>query len=229
MSTRKHHSHTQTITRASSEVGSMSDDEGQHKRRTKWTNKMCIDLQLCKRKALDLHNSDDCPKKPNGRKEGVMNITLRFWNDLGYEYLGKTAQNLPDKLGHLEKITKARSTQTRPETEIQQEQQRETISRSGKNNQIANSDDLDNYERNTQETIEITALLQEGINECTPEQENPGIPINVPTEDEQFYVDVRNIAQPTFNLFGKSQWGTGITETVLHLQGKFRMPDKLKH
>ena len=112
-STRKHHSHTQTITRASSEVGSMSDDEGQHRRRTKWTDKMCIDLQLCKRKALDLQNSDDCPKKPNGRKEGVMNITLRFWNDLGYEYLGKTAQNLRDKLGHLEKITKARSTQIR--------------------------------------------------------------------------------------------------------------------
>ena len=80
-STRKHHSHTQTIMRASSEVGSMSDDEGQHRRRTKWTDKMCIDLQLCKRKALDLHNSDDCPKKPNGRKVGVMNITLRFWND----------------------------------------------------------------------------------------------------------------------------------------------------
>ena len=79
-STRKHHSHTQTITRASSEVGSMSDDEGQHRTRTKWTDKMCIDLQLCKRKALDLHNSDDCPKKPNGRKEGVMNVTLRFWN-----------------------------------------------------------------------------------------------------------------------------------------------------
>ena len=90
-STRKHHSHTQTITKASSEVGSMSDDEGQHRRRTKWTDKMCIDLQLCKRKALDLHNSDDCPKKPHGRKEGVMNITLRFWNDLGYEYMGKTA------------------------------------------------------------------------------------------------------------------------------------------
>ena len=47
-STRKHHSHTQTITNASSEVGSMSDDGGQHRRRAKWTDKMCIDLQLCK-------------------------------------------------------------------------------------------------------------------------------------------------------------------------------------
>ena len=46
-----------------------------------------------------------------------MNITLRFWNDLGYEYMGKTAQNLRGKLGHLEKITKARSTQIRPEIE----------------------------------------------------------------------------------------------------------------
>ena len=143
-STRKHHSHAQTITKASSEVGSMSDDEGQHRRRTKWTDKMCIDLQLCKQKALDLHNSDDCPKKPNGRKEGVMNITLRFWNDLGYEYMGKTAQNLRDKLGHLEKITKARSTKIRLEIDIQQEQQREIISRSGNNNQIANSYDRDN-------------------------------------------------------------------------------------
>ena len=101
--------------RPSSEVGSMSDDEDQHRRRTKWTDKMCIDLQLCKQKVLYLHSSDDCPKKPNGRKEGVMNITLRFWNDLGYEDLGKTAQNLRDKLGHLEKITKARSTQIHPE------------------------------------------------------------------------------------------------------------------
>ena len=60
-STRKDHSHAQTSMKASSEVGSMSDDEGQHRRRTKWTGKMCIDLQLCKRKASDLNNSDDCP------------------------------------------------------------------------------------------------------------------------------------------------------------------------
>ena len=72
------------------------------------------------------------------------------------------------------------------------------------NNQIANSDDLDNYERNTEETIKTTTLSQEGINECTAEQESPGIPINVPTEDEQFYVDIRNIAQPTFNLLKES-------------------------
>ena len=128
-----------------------------------------------------------------------MNITLRFWNDLGYEYMGKTAQNLRDKSGHLEKITKARSTQIRPEIEIRQEQ-RGAISRSGSNNQIANSDDLDNYERNTEETIETTTLPQEETNECTAEQESPEIPIKVLTEDEQFYVDIRNIAQPTFHL-----------------------------
>ena len=124
----------------------MSDDKGQHRRRTKWMDKMCIDLQLCKRNALDLHNSDDCPKKPNGRKEGVMNITVRSWNDIGYEYMGKTAQKVRDKLGHPEKITKARSAQIRLKIEIQQEQQRDAISCSGNNNQIANSDDLDKYE-----------------------------------------------------------------------------------
>ena len=31
--------------------------------------------------------------KPNGKKEGVMNLTLKFWNEMGYKYLGKTAQN----------------------------------------------------------------------------------------------------------------------------------------
>ena len=76
----------------------------------------------------------------------------------------KQHKNLRDKLGHLEKITKARSTQIRPEIEIQQEQQRDAISRFRNNNQIANSDNLDNYERNTEKTIETTTLSQEGIN-----------------------------------------------------------------
>ena len=38
-----------------------------------------------------------------GRKIGVVQLTLKFWNEKEYESLGKTAQNLRDKLAHLEK------------------------------------------------------------------------------------------------------------------------------
>ena len=112
--------------------------------------------------------------------------------------MGKTAQNLRDKLGHLKKITNSVS------TEIQQEQQRYAISHSGNDNKISNSDDLDNYGRNTEETIETAILSQWGINEYTAGQERPEMPISVPREDEQFYVDIRNTAQPTFNLLKES-------------------------
>ena len=84
----------------------MSDVTNQRGRPTKWTDKMCVDLQTCQMKAVELNNSPDCPLKPNGKKEGIMNLTLKFWNEMGYEYLGKTAQNLRDKIAHIDKSTK---------------------------------------------------------------------------------------------------------------------------
>ena len=35
-----------------------------------------------------------------------MKLTHKFWNEMGYEYLGKTAQNLRDKIAHIDKSTK---------------------------------------------------------------------------------------------------------------------------
>ena len=51
--------------------------------RLKWTEKMCVDLTTCKRKAEELYLSENCPRKENGRKEGKMNLTIHFWNNMG--------------------------------------------------------------------------------------------------------------------------------------------------
>ena len=49
--------------------------------RLKWTEKMCVDLTTCKRKAEELYLSENCPRKENGRKECKMNLALHFLNN----------------------------------------------------------------------------------------------------------------------------------------------------
>ena len=97
--------------------------------RLKWTEKMCVDLTACKRKAEELHLSENCPRKENGRKEGKMNLTLHFWNNMGYQHLNRTAQNLRDKLAHIEKTTKATASQINEE--IQQQRNRRNQQQGG--------------------------------------------------------------------------------------------------
>ena len=89
----------------------MNDGEEQHgdhihninRTRTKWTSGMCNDILTCREKAKALHSLDSCPRKPNGMKVGIMDLCKMFWEEKGYGYLGKTAQNLRDKLGHIDK------------------------------------------------------------------------------------------------------------------------------
>ena len=83
---------------------------------------MCVDLTTCKRKAEELYLSENCPRKENGRKEGKMNLTIHFWNNMGYQHLNRTAQNLRDKSAHIEKTTKATASQITKE--IQQQRNR---------------------------------------------------------------------------------------------------------
>ena len=82
------------------------DDVTHHhgdRRRLHWTPKMCVDLLHCRNMARQLHSSEDCPRKVNGRRQGVMELTKRFWDEKGYQNLERTAQNLRDKIGHIEK------------------------------------------------------------------------------------------------------------------------------
>ena len=64
--------------------------------RLKWTDKMNHDLLECKEKALSLKSSCNPPCYQNGRKKGYMRILKDLWEDLGYENLGLSAQNLRD-------------------------------------------------------------------------------------------------------------------------------------
>ena len=73
--------------------------------RIKWTTKMELDLLTCDQKAHHLHSSLECPVNPNGRRTGVMELRRRFWNEMGYEGLNRNAQQLRDKLAHIQKST----------------------------------------------------------------------------------------------------------------------------
>ena len=116
-------SHTPNQEETSSEGESVSVGGSHLGGRLTWTEKMCVDLMVCKEKAEELHRSENCPRKENGRKEGKMNLTLHFWNNMGYEHLKKSAQNLRDKLSHIEKKTKATSSQILEEIRQQQRSQ----------------------------------------------------------------------------------------------------------
>ena len=76
------------------------------RRQTKTTGppKINIDLLTCREKAKSTHTRADCPRKPNGRKTGVMELTKIFWEEIGYANLGKTAQNLRDQAARIEKM-----------------------------------------------------------------------------------------------------------------------------
>ena len=69
------------------------------------TVEMLKDLKECRDKAKNLHQSDNAPRKPNGRKVGYMDLMLKFWNEKGYSELNLTKQNLRDRLSHAEKST----------------------------------------------------------------------------------------------------------------------------
>ena len=77
-------------------------EERLHRGRTRSMDQMCTDLINSRNEAKLLQDSDDCPIKENGRKIGIMELTLKFWNQKGYEDLGKSAQNPRDKLTYLE-------------------------------------------------------------------------------------------------------------------------------
>lgn len=59
-----------------------------------------------------------------------MKLTLKFWNEMGYEYLGKTAQNLRDKIVHMDKSTKTTSLRIANEISNQIEQREDQSSSS---------------------------------------------------------------------------------------------------
>ena len=89
----------------------VQEDHGSHARcqntRTKWSMKMNLDLVSCKEKAVDVFGKEACPRKQNGRKVGIMELTKLYWEELGYGYLQKSAQNLRDQVARIKNITQS--------------------------------------------------------------------------------------------------------------------------
>ena len=74
------------------------------KTKVSWTVEMLKDLEESRDKAKNLHQSDNTPHKPNGRKVGCMDLMLKFWNEKGYSELNLAKQNLRDRLSHAKSL-----------------------------------------------------------------------------------------------------------------------------
>ena len=101
-------------------------EDRHHGGRTKWTDKMCIDLISCREQASNIYSTDECPRKENGKKVGIMELTKRFWDNMGYSQLSKTSQNLADKYRHLQKTANIPSLLIQAEIQSQHSRQNET-------------------------------------------------------------------------------------------------------
>ena len=62
-----------------------------------------ISLISCREQASTIYSTDKCPRKENGKKVGIMELTKRFSDSMGYSQLSKTSHNLADKYRHLQK------------------------------------------------------------------------------------------------------------------------------
>ena len=144
----------------------MNNGEEQHgdhihninRTRTKWTSGMCNDILTCREKAKALHSLDSCPRKPNGMKVGIMDLCRMFWEEKGYGYLGKTAQNLRDKLGHINKQVRINKACITDELNKQTE---DNERRANVNN---DSIHLENNQQNLQCSRQGEELIQANLN-----------------------------------------------------------------
>ena len=72
-----HLSHTERRINSTYNMDDVTHHHGD-RRRLHWTPKMYVDLLHCRDMARQLHSSKDCPRKVNGRRQGVMELTKRF-------------------------------------------------------------------------------------------------------------------------------------------------------
>ena len=101
-------------------------EDRHHGGRTKWTDKMCIDLMSCREQASNIYSTDECPQKENGKKVGIMELTKRFLDSMDYSQLSKTSQNLADEYRHLQKTANIPSLLIQAEIQSQQSRQNGT-------------------------------------------------------------------------------------------------------
>ena len=75
----------------------------QRKIRLKWTEEMNTVLLECRRRAKDLVQSADPPRKSDGRKKGYMAIMKDLWDNSKFANIDITTQNLRDQAAKIVK------------------------------------------------------------------------------------------------------------------------------
>ena len=75
----------------------------QNRPRIKWTDEMNVALLSCKKSAQLLVKSNEPPLAENGRRKGYMRVMKELWDEMGYEHLDLSSQNLRDHAAGLEK------------------------------------------------------------------------------------------------------------------------------
>ena len=175
----------------------------QEKTRVKWTPQMLIDLLCCKKEAQE-------EMKQNKQQRGLRNVMFRRWNEMGYEHLQLSAQNLYDRAAKAE-----RSSKTLRE---HMEEQRSLSQRAQTNNLNQTSEaGLENFNESTvTEPEEVYANQQES--QTTREQNSPTPETNEPAtmrENNGECLTLFNKATEVYNEiyneerdFNKRQWST---------------------
>ena len=73
-------------------------------RRLKWTEAMNIKLLECKRKAIELVQSNVPPRNSTGRMKGYMSVMKELWDESEFANdLNLSSQNLGDQAARIEK------------------------------------------------------------------------------------------------------------------------------
>ena len=117
----------------------------QSKTRLKWTEAMNTKLLECKREAKDLVQSEDPPRKEDGKKQGYMAVLNQLWDNSEFADLNISTQNLRDQAARIEKSLGSAGATIREESNTANDLLQPNV-----DNQETSSEDLeqDNYEFN---------------------------------------------------------------------------------
>lgn len=154
--------------------------EQQTRGRLEWTEEMNTAVLECKKKALILVKSDQAPVLESGKKKGYMRVMKELWDDMGYEHMKLSSQNLRDQAARLEKsmgdVVGNTSSRVGPR---RRERNRENQAKSNENNNCQSS-------RNVNEVGQETLNLHTSLVLCTQDQTTiPLGPINILSHEEQ--------------------------------------------
>lgn len=76
--------------------------QSQTRRRIKWMGEVNVALLSCKKSAQLLVKSNEPPLAENGRRKGYMLVMKERWDEMGYEHLNLSSQNLRGQAACLE-------------------------------------------------------------------------------------------------------------------------------